>query len=182
MAILPILVAPHPNLRKQAEPVAVVDATIRELLKDMEDTMRAEDGIGLAAPQIGVSKRIFVMHLPPNIGVDGHLIAGLAEKPDLFFIINPEIISKSEEKSVCQEGCLSIPEQYAAVTRPATVVLRYLNENGETLVQEFKHYQAACVQHEIDHLNGKLFVDYLSTLKRDILIRKAHKAVQNARN
>lgn len=178
MAVLPILIAPNPTLRKKAKPVAAVDSAIKKLLRDMEETMHAEDGIGLAAPQVGVSKQVFVMNLAANIGVDGALIEGLEPTPDLFFMINPEIIDKSEDASTCQEGCLSVPLQYAEITRPATVTVRYMNESGEILVHEFKHLQAACVQHEMDHLNGRLFVDYLSTVKRDILIRKAQKVVQ----
>ncbi len=178
MAVLTILIAPNPILRKKAKPVAVVDNAITQLIKDMEDTMHAEDGIGLAAPQIGVSKQVLVMNLAANVGVDGDLIEGLEPTPHLFFMINPEIIAKSEVTAICQEGCLSVPMQYAEVTRPATVVVRYINESGEILVHEFKHLQAACVQHEMDHLNGRLFVDYLSTVKRDMLIRKAQKVMQ----
>ena len=178
MTILTILVAPNPLLRKKAEPVALVDASIKKLLKNMEETMYAEDGIGLAAPQIGVSKRILIVNVPANVGVDGDLIEGIKPDPDLFFMINPEIVSTSDDFATCQEGCLSVPKQYASVTRHASVVVRYLNEEGETLEREFKNLQAACVQHEMDHLDGKLFVDYLSTLKRDMLIRKANRLYQ----
>ena len=165
-------------LRKKAEPVALVDGSIKKLLKDMEATMHAEDGIGLAAPQIGVSKQLIVMNVPANISVSGELIEDLDPGPSLFFLINPEIISKSDDFATCQEGCLSVPKQYADVIRPSSVVVRYLNEDGKSIEREFKNLQSACVQHEIDHLNGKLFVDYLSTLKRDMLIRKANKVAQ----
>lgn len=178
MAVLTILIAPNPILRKKAEPVATGDDSIKKLLKDMEETMYAEDGIGLAAPQVGVSKQVLVMNVSANLSVEGELIEGLEPTPDLFFMINPEIISKSEATSICQEGCLSVPKQYAEITRPAVVVVRYVNEVGEIVEREFKHLQAACVQHEMDHLDGRLFVDYLSTMKRDMLIRKAQRVVQ----
>ncbi len=177
MTILTILIAPNPILRKKAQPVAMIDESIKKLLKDMEETMHAENGIGLAAPQIGVSKQVLVMNVPANVDVDGELIEGLSAGPDLFFMINPEIINKSDEFATCQEGCLSVPKQYAEITRPATVWVRYIDENGEILEHEFNYLQSACVQHEIDHLNGKLFVDYLSTMKRDMLIRKAQKVL-----
>ena len=178
MTVLPILIAPHPILRKKAEPVVVIDDTIRRLLQDMEDTMYAEDGIGLAAPQVGVSKQILVMNIPSNLGVDSETIEGIESISNLFFMINPEIICKSEETSTCQEGCLSVPKQFAEITRPAEITVRYMNEVGEIMVHEFKNLQATCVQHEMDHLNGRLFVDYLSNIKRDMLIRKAQKVAQ----
>jgi len=178
MTILTILVAPNPLLRKKAEPVALADASIKKLLKDMEETMYAEEGIGLAAPQVGVSKRVLIVNVPANVGVNGDLIEGIEPEPDLFFMINPEIVSASDDFATCQEGCLSVPKQYAPVMRPARVIVRYINEAGKTLEHEFKNLQSACVQHEIDHLDGKLFVDYLSTLKRDMLIRKANRFSQ----
>lgn len=180
MARFTILVAPNPILRKKAEPVALVDNAIKKLLKDMEETMQAEDGIGLAAPQIGISKRLIVMNVPANISVSGELIDGIDPEPSSFFFVNPEIIKKSEDLATCQEGCLSVPKQYVDIVRHASVVVRYLDEEGTPQEREFKNLQAACVQHEIDHLNGKLFVDYLSALKRDMLIRKANRvAIRN---
>lgn len=173
-----VLIAPNPILRKKAEPVALVDDSIKKLLKDMEETMNAEDGIGLAAPQIGISKRLIVMNVPANVSVAGEMIDNLESEPSLFFLVNPEIVSKSDDFATCQEGCLSVPKQYADVVRYASVVVRYRDENGKLSEREFKNLQSACIQHEIDHLDGKLFVDYLSTLKRDMLIRKANRFVQ----
>jgi len=175
MAILPILVTPNPILRRKARLVSVVDSYIRELLKNMEDTMIAEDGIGLAAPQVGVSKRVLVMDVPANMTVDGEEIEELDSGQNFYRMVNPEIIWASDELSTCQEGCLSVPGQYASVTRAERVRVRYLNEKGSVCETEFAHLQAACVQHEMDHLDGKLFVDYLSSMKRDMLLRKAQR-------
>lgn len=178
MAILSILVAPNPLLRRKASPVLGVDSHVQKLLKDLEETMIAEDGIGLAAPQVGISKRVLVMNVPANIGVHGQeieSIEGIESNSGVYRIINPEIIWASEKLATCQEGCLSIPGQFAPVMRPESIRVRYLDENGHQCETLFSHLQAACVQHEIDHLDGKLFVDYLSTLKRDMLIRKAQK-------
>jgi peptide deformylase len=179
MSILPILIAPNPILRRKAALVSVVDNSIRELLKDMEETMIAENGIGLAAPQIGISKQILIMDVPTNISVDGEEIEGLEAYPNFFKMINPKISWASEQIATCQEGCLSVPGQFAPIKRPEKVRVKYLNENGESCETEFSHLQAACVQHEMDHLDGKLFVDYLSSIKRDMFIRKAQKIAQN---
>ncbi len=175
MAILPILVTPNPILRKKAAFVPAVDDSIKELLKDMLETMDAEDGIGLAAPQIGVSKQVLIMNVPANMTVDGEEIEGIKPTPDFYQMVNPEIVWASEELATCQEGCLSVPGQYASVIRPAKVRVRYLNEKGQSCETEFAYLQAACVQHEMDHLDGKLFVDYLSSMKRDMLLRKAQR-------
>lgn len=164
MAVLDILVAPHPVLKQKAKPVEQVDARIAKLMDDMVETMYAAKGIGLAAPQIGVLERVIV--------VDVH---EKDEKPNPIRLANPEIVWKSDETSVCEEGCLSVPEQYAEVTRPASVRVRYLNENNETREIEAEGMLATCIQHEIDHLNGVLFVDYLSMLKRNMILRKVQK-------
>jgi len=175
MTVLPILVAPNPILRRKASLVPVVDSHIQKLLKDLQETMIAEDGIGLAAPQVGISKRVFVMDVPANVTVEGEEIEGADPSPNMYQIVNPEIIWASEKLATCREGCLSVPGQYAPVLRPEKIRVRYLNEKGEMCETEFSHLQAACVQHEMDHLDGKLFVDYLSAIKRDMLIRKAQK-------
>ncbi|WP_353857986.1 peptide deformylase [Azospirillum formosense] len=164
MAVLDILVAPHPVLKQKAKPVDKVDARIAKLMDDMVETMYAAKGIGLAAPQIGILERVIV--------VDVH---DKDEKPNPIRLANPEIVWKSDETSVCEEGCLSVPDQYAEVTRPSSVRVRYLDENNETREIEADGMLATCIQHEIDHLNGVLFVDYLSMLKRNMILRKVQK-------
>lgn len=164
MAVLDILVAPHPVLKQKAKPVEKVDARIAKLMDDMVETMYAAKGIGLAAPQIGILERVIV--------VDVH---DKDEKPSPIRLANPEIVWKSDETSVCEEGCLSVPDQYAEVTRPASVRVRYLDETNETREIEADGMLATCIQHEIDHLNGVLFVDYLSMLKRNMILRKVQK-------
>ena len=164
MAVLDILVAPHPVLKQKAKPVEQVDARIAKLMDDMVETMYAAKGIGLAAPQIGILERVIV--------VDVH---EKDEKPNPIRLANPEIVWKSDDTAVCEEGCLSVPDQYAEVTRPASVRVRYLNENNETREIEAEGMLATCIQHEIDHLNGVLFVDYLSMLKRNMILRKVQK-------
>ncbi|MBK3775661.1 peptide deformylase [Azospirillum sp. YIM DDC1] len=164
MAVLDILVAPHPVLKQKAKPVEKVDARIAKLMDDMVETMYAAKGIGLAAPQIGILERVIV--------VDVH---DKDEKPNPIRLANPEIVWKSDETSVCEEGCLSVPDQYAEVTRPASVRVRYLDETNETREIEADGMLATCIQHEIDHLNGVLFVDYLSMLKRNMILRKVQK-------
>ncbi|AWJ84406.1 peptide deformylase [Azospirillum sp. TSH58] len=164
MAVLDILVAPHPVLKQKAKPVEKVDARIAKLMDDMVETMYAAKGIGLAAPQIGILERVIV--------VDVH---DKDEKPNPIRLANPEIVWKSDDTSVCEEGCLSVPDQYAEVTRPASVRVRYLDETNETREIEADGMLATCIQHEIDHLNGVLFVDYLSMLKRNMILRKVQK-------
>ena len=167
MAILPILVAPHPVLKKKAEPVEKVDADIVKLMDDMLDTMYDAPGIGLAAPQVGVSKRVLVMD-----------IAREGEDPAPIRMANPEIIWESEDVAPYEEGCLSFPDQYAEVIRPAQVKVRYLDENNESREIEADDLLATCVQHEIDHLDGVVFVDYLSTVKRSMIMRKLKKVMK----
>ncbi|RED45112.1 peptide deformylase [Aestuariispira insulae] len=167
MAILPILVAPHPVLKKKAEPVAEVDAEIVKLMDDMLDTMYDAPGIGLAAPQVGVSKRVLVMD-----------IAREGDAPEPIRMANPEIIWESDETAPYEEGCLSFPDQYAEVIRPAKVKVRYLNEKNEACEIEADELLATCVQHEIDHLDGVVFVDHLSTVKRSMIMRKLKKLMK----
>ncbi len=164
MARLPILVAPHPILKRKAQPVAEVDARVVKLMDDMVETMYDANGIGLAAPQVGVLDRVIV--------VDVH---EKDEPANPMRLANPEIVWSSDEKSVCEEGCLSVPEQYAEVTRPQRIRVRYLDEKNQQQEIEADGMLATCIQHEIDHLNGVLFVDYLSILKRNILLKKVQK-------
>ncbi|MBO9507082.1 MAG: peptide deformylase [Rhodospirillales bacterium] len=164
MALRDILIVPDPRLKQECEEVAEVNDEIRELLDDMLETMYAAPGIGLAAPQIGVMKRLVVMDVSDD-----------KEKPQPLKLVNPEIIWESEDTSVYQEGCLSIPEQYADVERPAEVGLRYLDENGKEHEIEADGLLATCIQHELDHLDGILFTDYLSALKRNMILKKVQK-------
>jgi peptide deformylase len=164
MAVLDILIAPHPVLKTKAKPVEKVDARIAKLMDDMVETMYAANGIGLAAPQIGLSERVIV--------VDVH---EKGEKPNPIRLANPEIIWASEEQTVCEEGCLSIPELYADVVRPSAVRVRYLDEKNQPQELSADGMLATCIQHEIDHLDGVLFVDHLSALKRSMIMRKLQK-------
>ena len=164
MAIRPILIHPDPRLRKAAGPVEAVDDGVRALAADMLATMYEAPGIGLAATQLGVMKRVFVMDC-----------AGKDEPPQPMVLINPEIVWRSEETETSEEGCLSIPEVYEDVTRPARVRLRWIGLDGEMHEQEFGDRWAICAQHEIDHLNGRLFIDYLSAVKRTMITSRMKK-------
>ncbi|NMM43751.1 peptide deformylase [Rhodospirillaceae bacterium KN72] len=167
MAILPILVAPHPVLKQKCEPVTDVTDDIRQLLDDMLATMYDAPGVGLAAPQVGVSKRILVVDCAPRDA-----------DPQPMKLINPEILAASDDLSTYEEGCLSFPDQYADVKRPARVTVRYLDENGTQQEIEADGLLATCIQHEIDHLDGIVFVDHLSTVKRGIIMRKLQKLMR----
>jgi peptide deformylase len=171
MALLEILEIPHPGLRAVAKPVAEVNDDVRKIVNDMFDTMYDARGIGLAATQVGIEQRIVVIDLqePEGEGEDAKPV----RKPLVY--INPELISVSEELSSYNEGCLSIPEQYAEVERPARCTARWRDEKGEAHEGEFDGLLATALQHEIDHLNGVLFIDYLSKLKRDMLLKKLTK-------
>ncbi len=161
MAIRDILILPDKRLRLKSEPVKAVDAALRALVDDMFATMYEAPGIGLAAIQIGVPQRVVTMDL-----------AKKDDPPEPMVFLNPEILSASDETSTYEEGCLSIPEYYEEVERPATVRIRYLDLDGKTVEEEASGLFATCIQHEIDHLNGVLFVDYLSKLKRDRVLKK----------
>jgi peptide deformylase len=166
-APIPIRIVPDPVLRKTARAVTPADAPqVAELIPGMFAAMYAAPGIGLAAPQVGVLLRLVVMDLAPD------------NKKQPIVLINPEIIAASEEKATREEGCLSLPEQYADVTRPAWVKVRYQDEHGAKQEIEGDGLLAACLQHEIDHLNGVLFVDHISALKRNILLRKLAKEMK----
>ena len=166
--LIPIIKVPDPVLREIATPVAEITDGTRQLLDDMAATMYDAPGIGLAAPQINISQRIIVMD------------CGKDESPELFKMINPEIISRSDARSVLEEGCLSIPDQTADVERPAEVEVRYLDENGTSQSLVATGLLAACVQHEIDHLNGVLFIDHISRLKRDMILRRVMKEMRQS--
>jgi peptide deformylase len=172
MSLLTILEVPHPGLRVVAKPVAAVDESIRAIVADMFDTMYDARGIGLAATQVGIEQRIVVIDLqePESDEEDAKII----RTPRVF--INPELVSVSEELAVYNEGCLSIPEQYAEVERPARCRLRWLDADGVSHEEDMDGLLATCIQHEIDHLNGIVFIDHISRLKRDMVLKKLAKA------
>lgn len=161
-----IITVPDPVLREKANEVARVDDALRTQMDKMLRTMYDAPGIGLAANQVGLLNRVLVMDLSRRTEED-------PAKP--IFMVNPEVIWKSDEISVLEEGCLSIPHQYAEVERPARVRVRYLDYHGKDVELEAEGLLSHCVQHEIDHLNGVLFIDYLSTLKRNMLLKKVDK-------
>jgi peptide deformylase len=170
MSVRPILVLPDPRLRAVADPVDKVDDEVRKLAQDMFDTMYAAPGIGLAATQVGEMKRVVVMDLAKE---------GEPKAP--IVMINPEILKFSEETEVSEEGCLSIPELYYDVERPAAVTVRYTDLDGKEVTTEATDRLAVCMQHEIDHLDGVLYIDYLSRLKRDRVLKKFEKAERLAK-
>jgi len=165
MALLSVITAPDPRLKLKARPVDKVDAAVRRLMDDMLETMYHSIGIGLAAPQVGVSKRVIVVD-----------VAREGEKPQPMRLANPVIVWRSEEMMLANEGCLSLPEHYADVERPAAIRLRYLDHENEIREIEAKGLLATCLQHEIDHLDGLLFVDHISALKRGMILRKLAKS------
>jgi peptide deformylase len=165
MALLPILTAPDPRLKQKSQPVKAVDAEIRQLMDDMLETMKAAPGIGLAAPQVGVLKRVIVLEIERE---------GVNSGP--LFMANPEIVDVSDEDATYNEGCLSVPEHYADVVRPARVTVRYLDRDNQPREMACEGLLATCVQHEMDHLDGVLFIDKISSLKRSMILRKLVKA------
>ena len=169
MAIREILVVPDPLLKQVSEPVAAVDDDLRALMDDMLETMYDAPGIGLAAVQIGVPKRVIVMDL-----------AREGEEKTPRYYVNPEIVWSSEETAPYEEGCLSVPEIYDEVERPARVKLKYLNYKGESVEEDAEGLFAVCIQHEMDHLEGVLFIDHLSRLKREQAVKKVKKLVRAA--
>ncbi len=170
MSLLKIFTVPHPVLRGQAAPVEKIDDEVRATLHNMAETMYAAPGVGLAAPQVGILRRFIVVdtNWREDEDVDRHPL----------LLINPQVVWASEERSVWNEGCLSIPQQYAEVERPARVKVQYQDLQGTTQIVEGDGLLSHCLQHEIDHLNGVLFIDYLSKLKRDIILRKVKKITQ----
>ena len=167
MAVRDILILPDKRLRLVSKPVAKIDAATRALVEDMFETMYDAPGIGLAAIQVGEAKRVVTMDLAKK---------DEPKEPRVF--INPELIAKSDDKKTHEEGCLSIPEYYEEVERPASVAVRYLDLDGKQHEMEANGLLATCIQHEIDHLNGVLFIDHISKLKRDRVIKKFTKAAK----
>lgn len=164
VGLLPILIAPHPTLKAKARAVATPDNdVVRELIPRMFATMYKAPGIGLAAPQVDMRLRVVVIDLARD------------DKREPITMVNPEIMAESDELATREEGCLSLPNQYADVTRPARVKVRYFDETGAKRELEADDLLAACVQHEIDHLDGVLFVDHISALKRNMIMRRLAK-------
>ena len=169
MAILPIIEAPDPRLRTVSEPVERVDDALRALIDDMFETMYAAPGIGLAAIQVGVAKRVLVIDLQEQDDAEGKPI----REPRVF--INPELSEPAPDKRLYNEGCLSVPDHYAEIERPAAVHARWLDRDGVRHEERIEGMLATCLQHEMDHLEGVLFIDYLSKLKRDMVLKKLEK-------
>jgi len=167
MTVRPIITLPDPRLRLVSKPVGKINAEVRKLVDDLLETMYEAPGIGLAAIQIGVPKRVFTMDLAKK---------DEPKNPQVY--VNPEVLWASEERSTYEEGCLSIPEFYEEVARPSQVKVRYTDLNGEQHEIEANGLLATCLQHEIDHLNGVLFIDYLSKLKRGRVLKKFSKAAK----
>ena len=165
MAVLKLYEYPHPILKKKASEVEAVDDELRKFLDDMLETMYHAVGVGLAAPQVGVSKRIVVI----DISHDDE------DKMDPLYMVNPKIVWKSEEKVCGEEGCLSVPEQKAEVERFAAVKVEYLDYHGNKQILEAEDFLAIAVQHELDHLDGILYIDRISRLKRQMLLKKLQK-------
>ena len=170
MAILPIVEVPDPRLKTVSTPVETVDDELRALIADMFDTMYDAPGIGLAAIQVGVPKRVIVMDLQEEEDEEGKPI----KAPRVF--INPEILDPADEFNTYTEGCLSVPDQFADVDRPATCRVKWLDENGVAHDEQFTGLLATCIQHEMDHLEGIVFLDHLSRLKRQMIMKKLEKA------
>ncbi len=169
MAKLDIINVPDPLLKTKSTPVDRVDADVRKLLDDMLETMYAAPGIGLAAIQVAVAKRVIVLDT-----------SGEEEEKQPLFLVNPQVTWESEERNTYSEGCLSVPEHYADVERPAAVRVQYLDYDGQMQEDLMEGLTATCIQHEIDHLNGIVFIDYLSRLKRNMIIKKVQKAQKDS--
>ncbi|MHA1539435.1 MAG: peptide deformylase [Alphaproteobacteria bacterium] len=167
---LKVIIAPDPRLKIKAKPVQNIDAEILSTLDQMLDLMYATKGIGLAAPQVGISKRLVVMDIGQTKNDDGEVIKGT-----IYKMINPEITWTSEEENIYEEGCLSLPDQFADVTRPEKVKLKYTDENNVIQEVDAGGLFATCVQHEVDHLDGIIFVDHVSRLKRGQILKRLKK-------
>lgn len=167
MTIKPLIILPDPILREVSKPIETIDSEVKKLADDMLETMYDAPGIGLAAIQIGVACRMLVL----DVSKDGE------DKTPLVFI-NPEVVASSDARSVYEEGCLSIPDYYAEVERPAAITVKHLDRDGKEQIVEADGLLATCLQHEIDHLNGVLFIDHISKLKREMVIRKFTKAAK----
>ena len=164
MAVLPIITAPDKLLKLKSKPVESVDSEIAKLLDDMLETMYLAPGVGLAAPQIGVTKRIIVVD-----------VGKTEEERAPYRMVNPELVWTSDELSVYEEGCLSLPDHYADIERPERIWVKYIDETNTEQELEADGLLATCIQHEIDHLEGVLFVDHLTSLKRNMILRKLQK-------
>ncbi len=165
MALLPIIIAPDPRLKQISASVERVDDEVRRLMDDMLETMYQAPGVGLAAPQVGVLRRIIVLDA-----------SNKNEERQPYAMVNPELVEVSDQDIRSEEGCLSLPEHYADVVRPAAIRVRYLDHEGEIRELDAEDLLATCIQHEMDHLEGILFVDHLSALKRNMILRKLTKA------
>ena len=168
MPIKPLIILPDPVLRQVSKPVERVDGALLKLADDMLETMYDAPGIGLAAIQVGEPLRMLVIDLAKE-----------GETPAPHVFINPEVLERSDQRSVYEEGCLSIPDYYAEVERPAAVRVKYLDRDGKLLEMEAGGLMATCLQHEIDHLNGVLFIDHISKLKRDMVVKKFKKLAKD---
>jgi len=164
MTVRRILTEPDPVLRQKSEPVDKVDDSIRKLMDDMSETMYSAPGIGLAAIQIGIPKRIIVLDVSKD-----------PKKKEPIYFVNPEIISTSKNDAAYEEGCLSVPGQFAEINRPDSCLIKYLDYNGNPKELKAEGLLATCIQHEIDHLEGILFIDYLSKLKKSMIVKKLSK-------
>ena len=167
MTIKPLIILPDPILRQVSKPIETMDSEVKKLADDMLETMYDAPGIGLAAIQIGVARRMLVLDVSKE---------GEDKKPLVF--INPQVVSSTDARSVYEEGCLSIPDYYAEVERPAGITVKHLDRDGKEQLTEADGLLATCLQHEIDHLNGVLFIDHISKLKREMVIRKFTKAAK----
>ena len=165
MAVMPIIVAPDPRLKIKAKSIDKVDDAVRTLMDDMLETMYSANGIGLAAPQVGDDRRVIVIDA-----------ARQDEDTAPIYMANPQIVDVGDDDRIHEEGCLSLPEHFAEVTRPDRVKIRYLDRDNELLEIEVDELLSTCIQHEIDHLDGILFVDHVSALKRNMILRKLVKA------
>ncbi|HZG07650.1 MAG TPA: peptide deformylase [Allosphingosinicella sp.] len=175
MSVMPIIEIPDPLLRQHSQPVESVGDDIQALIRDMFETMYKAPGIGLAAIQVAVPRRVVVIDLQdPEEGREDDPEAEPVRRP--FVFINPQIVRTSDVRKIYNEGCLSIPEQYAEVERPDVVRARWIDEQGRQQEGEFGGLMSVCLQHEVDHLDGVLFIDHLSRLKRDMIVKKVVKA------
>lgn len=173
MPNLEIISIPDPILRKRSEPVERIDDDLKRLMDRMLQTMYDAPGIGLAAVQVGVPRRVVTLDV-----VNKETAEGEAPVKEPMFLINPEILWRSDERGIYEEGCLSIPEYYAEVERPARIRFAYTDREGRRQEREADGILATCVQHEVDHLDGKLFIDHISKLKRDMVVKKFQKAAK----
>jgi peptide deformylase len=187
MALRPIIILPDPRLRAVADPVAEITDDIKTLIADMFETMYDAPGVGFAATQLGIMQRVIVVDAAKRknegagqVAAEGTDAEEEETEPDPIAMINPEILWASEETKLHEEGCLSIPDYYEEVERPDRVRVRYTTPEGETVERDCDGFLAVVVQHEIDHLNGKLFIDYLSRLKRERIVKKFQKAAKRA--